>query len=109
MTCAESILAGRPLITSRVCPALEYLAEAAVEAEPDDPNSYGAAIIRLSTQPELYERKRQACLPAQKQFYEPKNSWRTAMMEALQSPVVRTFDPGSDTSDQSNIAANPHG
>ena len=83
MTCAESILSGRPLVTSSVCPALEYLADASVEAKPDDPESYREAILRLSSDPQLYERKQAACAGLQKQFYDPRNSWIAAMKDVL--------------------------
>jgi glycosyltransferase involved in cell wall biosynthesis len=83
MTCAESILSGRPLVSSSVCPALEYLADAAVEAKPDDPESYCEAILELSNDPQLFQRKRAACAGLQAQFYDPRNSWIAAMKDVL--------------------------
>ena len=88
MTCAESILAGRPLITSAVCPALEYMRDASVEARPDDAGSYREALVELSSDPELYERKRQACARYQQQFYDPANSWYAAMRRAFDRHVL---------------------
>jgi glycosyltransferase involved in cell wall biosynthesis len=88
MTCAESILAGRPLVASKVCPALEYLADAAMEAEPDNPRSYCEAILKLSSDAELYQRKRSACEVLQAQFYDARNSWYTIMREALELHVL---------------------
>lgn len=79
MTCSEAILAGRPLITSAVCPALEYLVDASIEAKPDDPDSYRQAILQLSKEPQLFEQKRAACGPLQAQFYDQTNSWYAAM------------------------------
>jgi glycogen synthase len=90
MTCAESILAGRPLITSAVCPALEYVGEAVVEASANDPDSYREAIVRLSSDPHLYERKRRASIGLQEQFYDPANSWYAAMKEVLERQTSST-------------------
>lgn len=84
MTCAEAILAGRPLVTSEVCPALDYLRDASVEAEPDNADSYRDAIVRLSDDPELYSRKQSACAGLQGQFYDRGNSWYAAMRRALE-------------------------
>jgi glycogen synthase len=84
MTCAEAILAGRPLITSGVCPALEYVAEAAIEVPPEDVDAYRDAILELSEDAGLYERKREACAALQEQFYDGANSWYAAMMRALE-------------------------
>lgn len=83
MTCAEAILAGRPLITSAVCPALEYVRDAAVEVEPDNVDQYHAAIVNLSEDEELYEAKLEACAILQQQFYDPRNSWYAAMRESI--------------------------
>ena len=47
MVCAEAILAGRPVITSQVCPALEYVRAAAVEVPPDNIEEYCQAILKL--------------------------------------------------------------
>src|SRR6185437_9977736 len=37
---AEGILAGKPVITSSVCPALEYVADGIVEVPPNDTQAY---------------------------------------------------------------------
>ena len=46
MVCAEAILAGRPVITSAVCPALAYIREAAIEVQPDNIDQYYQAILQ---------------------------------------------------------------
>jgi glycogen synthase len=53
----EAVLAGRPVVTSRVCPALERVAAAAMEAQPDDVPSYVDAVRRLMDDPALYREK----------------------------------------------------
>lgn len=89
MTCSEAILAARPLVTSAVCPALDYLRDASVEAKPDDPASYREAIECLSDDPELYAEKQEACAGLQQQFYDRGNSWYSAMRRALDPLVPR--------------------
>lgn len=84
MTCAEAILAERPLVTSAVCPALDYLRDASVEARPDDAASYREAIVRLSEDPRLYAAKQRACAGLQQQFYDRDNSWYSAMRRVLE-------------------------
>jgi glycosyltransferase involved in cell wall biosynthesis len=83
MTCAEAILSGRPLITSAVCPALEYLRPASIEVEPENVAEYAAAIKRLAVDEAFYGRLRSACEPLQAQFFDPENSWLTAARKAL--------------------------
>ena len=61
MTAAEAALAGRPVITSQVVPALELLRPACIEAVTDDISSYVAAIDRLLDDAALYARLRAAC------------------------------------------------
>jgi glycosyltransferase involved in cell wall biosynthesis len=50
----EGLLAGRPVVSSAVCPAAEMMAGAAILVTPDDPDSYAAAITRLATDPQAY-------------------------------------------------------
>jgi glycogen synthase len=83
MVCAESILAGRPVITSAVCPALQYVRAAAVEVQPDDVDGYYEALLRLANDQELYEAKVAACRVAQEQFYDPGTSWKARMGKVL--------------------------
>jgi len=88
MVCAEAILAGRPVITSAVCPALGYIREAAVEVEPDNINQYYAAILRLYDDPQLYEQKQSACATLQDQFYDAKNSWAEKLKMLLNKQIL---------------------
>jgi glycosyltransferase involved in cell wall biosynthesis len=82
---AEGVLSGRPVITSSVCPALEYVREAVVEAPPDDVGAYGAAILRLCDDLNYYRSKVAGCRAAQGQFYDPERSWGTALRNVLRS------------------------
>lgn len=88
MTCAEAILAGRPLVTSPVCPALEYVQAASVAVEPDNVDQYRDAIVRLADDEAFYETKRAACGPLKDPFYDPANSWYAAMKQVIERHVL---------------------
>ena len=90
---AEAVLAGRPVITSSVCPALGYVRGAVEEVLPDDVDAYGEAILRLAVDHERYESRRRACSEAQAQFYDPSRSWAAAVRRALVSVGVVDPDP----------------
>lgn len=81
MICAEAILAGRPLITSKVCPALELLRPASIEAEVDQVGSYTDALLALVNEPALVASKRQMAEELRKPFFDRANSYG-AMLEA---------------------------
>jgi glycosyltransferase involved in cell wall biosynthesis len=80
---AEGVLAGRPVITSSVCPALEYVAPAVVEVPPDNPAAYGDAILQLYEDKALREAKHQGCATVAPQFYDASRSWKTAADRAV--------------------------
>jgi glycosyltransferase involved in cell wall biosynthesis len=79
----EGVLAGRPVITSRVCPAVELLRDAVVEVAPDDEAGYRNAILALRSDAALYARKREACFRYQDRFYDSANGWGAALGQAL--------------------------
>jgi glycosyltransferase involved in cell wall biosynthesis len=80
---AEGVLSGRPVITSSVCPALDYVKGAVVEVPPDNVEAYANAILKLRDNPALYEQKVAACKAAQPQFYDPRKSWGTTFLDVL--------------------------
>jgi glycosyltransferase involved in cell wall biosynthesis len=80
---AEGILAGRPVITSSICPALEYVREGVVEVPPDNAEAYAEAIVRLKEDASLYEAKRMGCAVARSQFYDISRSWMSAVKKVL--------------------------
>jgi glycogen synthase len=88
MVCAEAILASRPLVTSPVCPALEYVKEASIEVPPDDVEAYSQALLDLSNDRELYERKLAACKPLQEQFYMVSNGWGAKLREVIEQNLA---------------------
>ncbi len=71
----ESVLSGRPVVTSSVCPALSYMDDAVYEVPPNDTLAYGDALLALYENSQLYERKRKACLQVQEKFYDMNKSW----------------------------------
>ncbi|MBW4659008.1 MAG: glycosyltransferase family 4 protein [Drouetiella hepatica Uher 2000/2452] len=80
---AEGILAGRPVVTSSVCPALDYVQAAVVEVPPNDVKAYGDALLQLCDDRDFYEQKRRNCLNLQAQFYDPARSWSAALESIL--------------------------
>jgi glycosyltransferase involved in cell wall biosynthesis len=80
---AEGVLSGRPVVTSRVCPALEYVRDAVVEVGVDDVQGYGDALLRLCDDAAFYQDRRRGCAGAQAQFYDAGRGWGTALKKAL--------------------------
>jgi glycosyltransferase involved in cell wall biosynthesis len=87
---AEGVLAGRPVITSSVCPALDYVREAVIEVPPNDVTAYHDAILRLHDDTNLYEQKRAASISLQKQFYDPALGWAQALLKSLGHEAILT-------------------
>jgi len=88
---AEGVLTGRPVITSRVCPAMHVVRDAVVEVQTDDVQGYADAILELRDNAELYAEKCEATSALRKQFYDVDNSWYTALKRA-----VTAFEQGID-------------
>jgi glycosyltransferase involved in cell wall biosynthesis len=84
----EALLAGRPVITSRACPALSYVAPAVLQVPPDDLDAYQRAIVRLADDPVTYERLRAACEPTCRRFLDEETSFGRALQHVL-SAVAR--------------------
>jgi glycogen synthase len=80
---AEAVLAGRPVITSQVCPAIVYVREAVLEVPVDDVKAYGDAILRLRDDAVLYREKVLATARVREQFYDLDRSWMSALQKAL--------------------------
>ncbi len=68
MTAAEAALAGRPLISNPVVPALELLRPAAVAGRTNDPDSYVEEIVKLIDDPDWYAAMVAACPEASAPF-----------------------------------------
>ena len=83
MICAEGVLAGRPVVTSRVCPALEYIRDAAIEVEPDDVVGYADAFAALMTDRALYRSKADATKSLRQQFFDPQLGYGAVLRKTL--------------------------
>lgn len=79
----ESVLAWRPVVTSRMCPALEYVRGAVVEVPVNDTKAYGDAILRLLDDRAFYDEKVQGCAAATEQFYDPAAGWGATFRRVL--------------------------
>jgi len=87
---AEGVLARRPVITSSVCPALNYVREAVLEVEPNNVAAYADAIVRLRSDLELYENMRRSGEILGEQFYDSNRGWAHTLVTA-----IRTTFPNS--------------
>jgi glycogen synthase len=95
MTAAEAVLAGRPVLTSRVVPALEVIRPAAYEATPEDVGSYAEGVIRMISDPAYYEQLSRACADLARPFYDRSMGMAAALKEAL-SPYVKVGGSAGD-------------
>jgi glycosyltransferase involved in cell wall biosynthesis len=84
MIVAEGVIARRPVVTSRVCPALDVVRDAAIEVQPDDVAGYADAVWTLATDDALYARKVAATGPLRRSFFDEAWSYRTKLRTALQ-------------------------
>jgi glycosyltransferase involved in cell wall biosynthesis len=82
---AEGVLAGRPVITSNVCPALALVRDSVVEVPADDVAAYADAIRRLRDDRDLYQAKHRASVAAQEQFYDENRGWAATLKNVLAS------------------------
>ncbi len=80
---AEGILAGRPVVTSDVCPAIKYVGDAVVAVPPDDVPAYAKAIARLSDDAGFYQHCASACNTAREPFFDESRGWAAALDSAL--------------------------
>ncbi len=82
---AEAVLAGRPVVTSSACPAVEDVREAVVESPPDDINGYVRAIAGLADDPGFYAVKQAACEGLAEKFYDPSRFWGVTLERVLRA------------------------
>lgn len=87
---AEGVLSGRPVITSSVCPALDYVRDAVVEVAPDDVQAYHDAILKLCDDLPFYDAKVAACYAAQGQFYDESRSWAATLKNVMREAGIIT-------------------
>jgi glycosyltransferase involved in cell wall biosynthesis len=80
---AEGVLSGRPVITSDVCPALDYVREAVVEVAANDVRGYAEAVLKLCDDESFYDARCRGCAAVQPQFYDLRRSWAAALKEVV--------------------------
>jgi glycogen synthase len=85
MTAAEAILAGRPLISNPVVPALELLRPAAMAARTNDVESHADAVRTLALDANLYAKLCAACPALGEQFYDREMGLTAVLRRALSS------------------------
>ena len=89
MTAAEAVLAGRPVITNPVVPALEVLRPACVEAQTNEVDSYVTAILKLIHDPDRYRALCSACPQLQGQFYDRSRGLAMVLKKIIESNSAR--------------------
>ncbi len=83
MTAAEAVLAGRPLISNSVVPALELLKPAAIAGRTNDPQSYVSEILKLIDDPEKFNAMVAACPQVAKPFVDRTNGLTYVLKKLL--------------------------
>jgi glycogen synthase len=83
MTAAEAVLAGRPVITNPVVPALEVLEGAAVACRTNDVGSYVEQILKLLDDPEWYASMVAACHAVSRRFLDRRNGITAVLKQTL--------------------------
>jgi glycosyltransferase involved in cell wall biosynthesis len=89
LVCAEAVLSGRPVVTSRLSNALAILGDAIAVAQPDDVSSYAEAIRGIAEDPARYERLRAACPAVAAQFLDRGRSYTAAVDQLITTLCAR--------------------
>ncbi len=76
---AEAVLAGRPMLTSRLSNALDELGPAILEAQPDDVESYVSGLESLMTDGAIYGKLSEACSSLREQFVDWDHGFEAAL------------------------------
>ena len=98
-TLLEAVLAGRPVVASRVCPALDEVYEAAVQVPPDDVAAYADAIARLCDEPDLYAAKQHAAVALAgmllERYCDPANGWGAGLRRIVDALATGAPTPAA--------------
>jgi glycogen(starch) synthase len=87
MAAVEAVLAGRPVITSSVVPALELLKPACVEARTNDVDSYVKCILGVMVDRNRYRVSCEACPPLRAQFFDRGLGLRAVLTEVFSREI----------------------
>lgn len=80
----EAAIAGRPVITSAVCPALEFVRPCSIEVPPDDVDAYVQALVSLADDRTRYSELQSRCQAAAEPFFDESRSFGAAVRHVLQ-------------------------
>jgi glycogen synthase len=89
LTAAEAVLAGRPVVLSRVVPAWEVLGGAAIVAQTEDVDSFVSAFRRLLLDPNYYDECQRATIVARAQFYDESMGLGVVLGHAISDLGIR--------------------
>jgi glycosyltransferase involved in cell wall biosynthesis len=81
--CIEAILAHRPVVTSRACPAIEVLGDAVLEVPVGDIGAYCRALLALKDDPDLYQRLSRATEKYVAPFFDRSQGYRACLHRAI--------------------------
>ena len=79
----EAVLAKRPVVTSAVCPAIDLVMSAVVEAKPDEVESYTVALKLLMDDREVFEQKILAASHLGVEFFDVNKGWTAKAFEMI--------------------------
>jgi glycosyltransferase involved in cell wall biosynthesis len=79
MVVVEALLAHRPVISSEVCPALEYVRDAVIAVPPDDWSGYQSAILHLVDDTHAYAKLQARAYAAGGRFLSDKTNYKSAL------------------------------
>lgn len=85
MVCAEAVLLGRPVITTRLSNALDVLKGAIAEAQPDDVDSFVLAIQKLKHDADYFAALCSGCQPLREQFLDGSQGLTAVLEQTYQS------------------------
>jgi glycogen synthase len=94
MVCAEAVIAGRPVLTSRLSNALDALRGALVEAHEDDPADYADKIEALAADPARYAELVRNTASVSGQFMSPEFGLTAALERCLLGDAVQPLKAG---------------
>jgi len=77
--CAEAVLCGLPIVTSRLSNAIPLLSPAIMEAEPENIESFANAVLRLAEDRDEYDELSRACPGLAQQFCDRSQSYPAAL------------------------------
>lgn len=79
----EAVIAGRPVITSRVCPALDYVRPCAIEVDVDDVDGYTQAVTALATDRARYRDLQSKTARVAQPFLDPEKSFAAGLKRVM--------------------------